>query len=173
MQTLRFSLFALASLVVGSVALTGLGGCSVSSDLESGSAESTGVESEGEVVDEDSAAASTSPVSTFYRVRRDYRRCAAPMCGGVFYKKLNAATTKCSDGSSSTECYAATVVMSGTAASVEGEVYAGTAIVRGRITTQTIVGRRWAKFSGSDAWRALTATVPETTRPTIDPQYYQ
>lgn len=44
---------------------------------------------------------------TYYFVQPDFRRCAAPFCGGVFYKLANANQTKCLDGSKAERCYAA------------------------------------------------------------------
>jgi len=55
------------------------------------------------------AAKADAPGSTytFYFVKPDLRRCAAPMCGGIFYRLANATTTRCFDGSKADECYAA------------------------------------------------------------------
>jgi hypothetical protein len=44
---------------------------------------------------------------TYYFVKPDLRRCAAPMCGGAFYRLANADTTRCLDGSVAEQCYAA------------------------------------------------------------------
>ena len=42
-----------------------------------------------------------------YSARSDFRKCAAPLCGGFFIKKLNRAKTRCADGSLRKECYVA------------------------------------------------------------------
>jgi hypothetical protein len=44
---------------------------------------------------------------TFYFVQPDLRRCASPVCGGVFYRLANAETTRCLDGKKADKCYAA------------------------------------------------------------------
>ena len=44
---------------------------------------------------------------TYYFVKPDLRRCASPVCGGVFYRLANAETTHCLDGKKAAECYAA------------------------------------------------------------------
>lgn len=44
---------------------------------------------------------------TFYYVQPDYRRCASPYCGGVYYRLANATQTKCLDGQKAARCYAA------------------------------------------------------------------
>jgi hypothetical protein len=43
----------------------------------------------------------------FYLARRDYRKCASPMCGGIFVKSVNQASTVCADGKRAKECYVA------------------------------------------------------------------
>lgn len=45
---------------------------------------------------------------TYYFVQPDYRRCASPYCGGVFYRLANATQTRCTDGKKADRCYAAT-----------------------------------------------------------------
>lgn len=44
---------------------------------------------------------------TYYFVKPDLRRCAAPYCGGVHYRLANAETTRCADGKKAEWCYAA------------------------------------------------------------------
>ncbi len=42
---------------------------------------------------------------TDYTVRRDFRKCLYPLCGGYFVKEANRRTTRCVDGSSQSKCY--------------------------------------------------------------------
>jgi len=44
---------------------------------------------------------------TYYFVKPDLKRCAAPFCGGVYFRLANAETTRCLDGSKAEWCYAA------------------------------------------------------------------
>jgi hypothetical protein len=44
---------------------------------------------------------------TYYFVKPDLRRCAAPFCGGVHYQLANAQSTRCFDGRKAEWCYAA------------------------------------------------------------------
>lgn len=44
----------------------------------------------------------------YYLARQDYRKCASPMCGGMFVKSVNQASTVCADGKRAKECYVAT-----------------------------------------------------------------
>src|SRR5262245_30776194 len=43
---------------------------------------------------------------SYVTLRRDLRRCAAPLCGGFFVDAVNQDTLRCADGSRSAECYA-------------------------------------------------------------------
>jgi len=42
---------------------------------------------------------------TYYTIRNDLRRCAAPFCGGFFVREVNRDQTRCGDGSLLRECY--------------------------------------------------------------------
>ncbi len=56
---------------------------------------------------DESKADQVGSVYTFYFVQPDYRRCASPYCGGVYYRLANATKTRCIDGTSAERCYAA------------------------------------------------------------------
>src|SRR4051812_43147888 len=56
---------------------------------------------------DDAKADRTSGASSYYLIRPDLRRCAAPACGGAFVKRVNFPTTTCTDGSTAAECYVA------------------------------------------------------------------
>ena len=51
--------------------------------------------------------------STYYSVRRDLRRCMAPLCGGCWVKRVNRSTTRCADGGNRGECYVFEIDASG------------------------------------------------------------
>lgn len=53
------------------------------------------------------ADASADGTYTYFAIKSDLRRCAAPMCGGFFLERLNRTTTVCHDGSKDAACYAA------------------------------------------------------------------
>lgn len=44
---------------------------------------------------------------TYYLVRQDFRKCAAPLCGGYFLDSVNKRKTVCADGNKMPECYVA------------------------------------------------------------------
>jgi hypothetical protein len=45
----------------------------------------------------------------YYTVRRDFRRCASPRCGGFFIKQNNLKATPCVDGVFRNECYVSSI----------------------------------------------------------------
>ncbi|MDZ8139686.1 MAG: hypothetical protein RM049_31090 [Nostoc sp. DedQUE04] len=45
----------------------------------------------------------------YYTVRRDFRRCASPICGGYFIKLVNLKATPCLDGVFRSECYVSAI----------------------------------------------------------------
>lgn len=45
----------------------------------------------------------------YYMVRRDFRRCASPICGGYFIKLVNLKATPCLDGVFRSECYVSAI----------------------------------------------------------------
>lgn len=53
--------------------------------------------------------------SDVFTARPDYRKCAAPLCGGYFVKLVNKKLTQCADGSLKEECYVASIVYGGAA----------------------------------------------------------
>jgi uncharacterized protein DUF6748/Kazal-type serine protease inhibitor-like protein len=44
---------------------------------------------------------------SYFSLRADVRRCAAPRCGGFFVQRVNRPTTLCADGRRRSECYVA------------------------------------------------------------------
>ena len=96
--------------------------------------------------------------STFYSVRPDLRRCASPLCGGYFVKRVNMSSTRCADGRFRAECYVAEIDGNSQAESD------GAQLVRGEI-----VARRYERFGNlgalvlSEAWKSLGANQPAGT----------
>lgn len=71
------------------------------------------------------------PVTQYYALRRDVRRCAAPLCGGYWASLLNGAPTICADGNEAEECYVAELTLPGSVQVAEN------AIVHGRLDLKT------------------------------------
>jgi hypothetical protein len=45
----------------------------------------------------------------YYTVRRDFRKCVSPICGGYFIKQVNLKATPCVDGVFREECYVSAI----------------------------------------------------------------
>lgn len=95
--------------------------------------------------------------ATYFTVRRDLRKCASPMCGGYFVKRVNHSRTLCSNGRYEEECYVADIDWRG-----QPDVEAEKALLRGHITgnSRSRLGR-FGKFRVSESWQA-TGTNPAT-----------
>ncbi len=113
--------------------------------------------------------------STYFIVTHpDYRRCAYPFCGGFFSKRVNQATTTCSDGTAQPECrilefdYSALGLDPTALSRLTGKVQAGQALLRGQIVkTGPIVGRTFDKLVVSEAWEARSVSPSPTPIPTL------
>lgn len=113
--------------------------------------------------------------STYFIVTRpDLRRCAYPYCGGLFTKRVNQATTTCSDGSAQPECrvleidYTALGLDTATLDTLKMDVSMGRALLHGRIVkTGPIVGRTFDKLVVDEAWQARSNAPAPTPAPTL------
>ena len=98
----------LAALLTG--ALLGCGAEDAAPQIEASDDALNAVESGDELVEgKDDGLASTS---TYYALRRDFRRCIAPICGGYWVKRVNYTSTRCLDGRYAAECYVADLDLS-------------------------------------------------------------
>jgi uncharacterized protein DUF6748 len=68
----------------------------------------------------------TTSAPSYYTLRRDLRRCAAPRCGGFFVARANLPLTRCADGRVRAECYVAELDLAtlGLSEEQEGELRA-------------------------------------------------
>lgn len=97
--------------------------------------------------------------SEIFTARPDYRKCAAPLCGGYFVKLVNKKLTQCADGSLKEECYVASVVYG------DGPINGGT-ISAGNKTPLLLIGAILPKadtttgilgvFHAKDVYRSAT-----------------
>lgn len=159
------SLFVAASLVAASL-LGALSACAPGADavapaLDTDPADEATIEEKG-------AALSMYPTSTFYVVTRpDTRRCAYPMCGGLFTQRVNQRLTKCADGTMQSECrvlefdYGALGLGAADQATLVGLVVKGQALLLGEITkTAPIAGKTYDKLVVKEAWEARALSTP-------------
>jgi hypothetical protein len=105
----------------------------------------------------DDSKADGSGTHTFYFVEQDMRKCASPMCGGMFYRLANAETTRCIDGTRQARCYAANVdwELAGLDESGMAKVGAGqgSLLLRARIRARNWQGIGvFAELRPTEAW---------------------
>ena len=113
---------------------------------------------EGEVGATDDALAAPGQ-STFYRVvRQDFRKCAWPMCGGVYVERVNRAKAQCADGTWQTECYVADfdwkALGLADSATFDAKVRSGAALVRGKIEARKVGPTTASTFVATEGWEA-------------------
>lgn len=150
---MRNRFFALAT-VASVFAVSGIAGCAVDTTATG----EDGLEEEvaGEAEDALSASGNTG---YFVVTRRDYRRCAAPMCGGVFVKRVNQATTRCADGTMQAECYVASYDFRATgldtaeAAAFEDVFESSHGLVRAVMVSTRFSGQKLGKLRVNEAWK--------------------
>jgi hypothetical protein len=97
-----------------------------------------------------------SNTSTFYTVRADLRRCASPLCGGFFVKRVNLPLTRCPNGRYQAECYVAEIDWNG-----QPQVDAGQALLRGSVMAKTF-GRfgNLGVLRVTESWQAVSNSRP-------------
>lgn len=113
--------------------------------------------------------AAAGGVYTYFAIKGDMRKCAAPMCGGDYLERLNRSTTVCHDGKSAASCYTPELDFSesGLDAEVQGLVQGASAqstltggvkaIVRGRFARYGTEFREMGRFIVTEAWIAQSA----------------
>jgi Kazal-type serine protease inhibitor domain len=113
---------------------------------------------------------STAANTNYYIVTRsDTRRCAAPLCGGVYVKKVNAAQTACADGTLSADCYTESIDSSqiGLTGSdlngFESALVQGRAVIRARRTSRVAGGTRLGTLVVQEGWIAMGTASPQGT----------
>lgn len=131
-----------------------------------GCAAPTTDESADESIDEtNESALSSNPNGGFFIVtRRDFRKCSAPMCGGVYVKRVNSNKTRCTDGKYQDECYVGEVdykksgLGNATVASFAPKFTDGKALVRATLRTAN-----FGRLEVAEAWEGKTGNVPDGT----------
>lgn len=102
---------------------------------------------------DDVAASSSGPVeppmatSMYFTIRKDVRRCAAPMCGGYFVRAVNNVRIKCADRRSASECYVGEIDWNG-----NGKVEPQRALIRGEIVSERKL--KFGRFRVQESWQA-------------------
>ena len=92
---------------------------------------------------------SLSSTSSFYVIRRDMRRCASPLCGGYFVRRVNQPVTRCANGKSQKECYVASIEWNG-----QPEVEAEKALLRASIIARGDKRGKYGVLKVLESWKA-------------------
>ncbi|MDB4964340.1 MAG: hypothetical protein JWN44_29 [Myxococcales bacterium] len=111
----------------------------------------------------------------YFQMRRDFKRCAAPACGGSYVKRANFSDVKCHDGSSAAECYVADVDFSklNLSADETSSLDQKQLLVKGTIAKQTINGKSYGKLVVTEAWAAAVTNSSTTTYAAIAGTVYR
>jgi hypothetical protein len=102
----------------------------------------------------------------FIVTRPDYRRCAAPFCGGYFVKLVNQPTTRCADGAQREECHVFDVDLSpaglrgAEADQFEQRFGQGGGVARGTLQlTRDEFGNPVDTLAASESWRGVARSA--------------
>lgn len=90
----------------------------------------------------------------FFLARQDYRKCASPMCGGIFIKQVNRTRMECPDGRVAKECYVGTVDWKKIGFNPFGEAAADQILLQGTVSNDIRFGLFTAKSAFSSAGNA-------------------
>ncbi|CAN5468710.1 hypothetical protein BH09MYX1_BH09MYX1_65880 [soil metagenome] len=104
----------------------------------------------------------------FIVTRLDTRKCASPVCGGVYVKRVNDKTTRCADGHYAAECYVNADYSALKLDSTEQDDFdvafkSSTALVRATLTSTTVNGQKIGKLKVAEAWKGVSEVEPTGT----------
>lgn len=100
----------------------------------------------------------------FQVTRRDFRKCAAPLCGGFFVKRVNEEKTLCANGTKQAECYVSAIQLNGTGLSQREQqtflaaLESGKAIVKARTFKTKFGGQLVGLLKANEAWLGATGS---------------
>jgi hypothetical protein len=103
----------------------------------------------------------------YFEVRRDFRRCVAPLCGGIYIDRINKRRTRCPGGTRAPECYVGSNDLAGLGLSstdlttLNNAIDGGVAVLRGHI--EPAVHPEFGdigSFVASEGWVAATDQEP-------------
>ncbi len=95
----------------------------------------------------------------YFHARRDFRRCVAPECGGIFVRKLNNLRMSCPDGTVARECYIGQLDMGDLTvdAFAKGKPGFNTdVILKGQVSVGVDPEDSLGVFSVEEVWRSAT-----------------
>lgn len=100
---------------------------------------------------------SLASTSTYYSIRADMRKCASPMCGGYFVRRVNQPLTRCANGKSQKECYVASIDWNG-----QAEIDPRQALLRGSLITRGDRRGKYGILKVLESWKAAGSGNNET-----------
>lgn len=124
---------------------------------------------EGATLTVDGKADSLNTTATYYRIVRDTRKCAAPLCGGWWVNRVNRTWTQCNDNAWRSTCYVVDVDAKMLGLSDDEEARLTSAmesqqvVLRGRIQNKVYNGVRRGQFRATEAWQSPTVDAPKGT----------
>jgi hypothetical protein len=99
---------------------------------------------------------SLKPAAIYYLLRRDLRRCAFPLCGGYFVRRVNHSLTRCVNGKLMDECYVAEIKWNG-----NPEVEVQGALLRGQVVRRASTGFKiLGELRVTESWQAADDKTP-------------
>lgn len=114
---------------------------------------------------EDAITGSPSNFGYFVVTRQDPRKCASPMCGGWFVKRVNQATTRCADGTRQPDCYQGTIELNNVGLSQREEedlrasFLSGNAVLKALQYKKKINGMTIGTLKASEGWVGATGSA--------------
>ena len=115
----------------------------------------------------DTASLAATKAGRYYIVTRpDLRKCAAPLCGGVYVKAVNQALTLCADNRWQRECRVASLDTSAvgwsdaTAATFKKDFDSAQALARGTLRNDEVAGGRSPVLQLSEGWAGQAGSKP-------------
>ena len=118
-----------------------------------------------DAVDADESADSLAETSTYFIFSSaDYRKCMWPMCGGDYVKRVNRASTKCADGTSSANCYVSGIDLSAIgfsdadASKITDGFHSSLVILRGKIEKRKVNAWTVGYLVATEAWVGQAAS---------------
>jgi hypothetical protein len=102
--------------------------------------------------------------TSYFELRRDVRRCAAPLCGGFFVARVNRLSTACADGTRGAECYVMDLDFSALGLSAEQiaslEATPEDFLLRGELGAEASPFGELGVLSVSEAWQGHAGVEP-------------
>ena len=147
------------SIFAAAFAFSALTGCAAATDESEDGTETSSTED----------ALSTNKNADYYiATRPDFRKCSAPLCGGVYVKRVNQARTVCADGRSASECYVGTFTAAGLGFSSDEQSDLVAKFKEGKLLVRATLGRHngssaIGRLKVAEVWEGASGAVSDGT----------